>query len=90
MSIGELLGKYYTFIFVMVILLYTILINRRMYSKVKGKFMTIIVLVVLETVLAAIEDWFKAQPYRSIWRSVLSTACYIIRPTIMYVLLNPG
>ena len=87
MLIGELLGKYYTFIFVMVILLYTILINRRMYSKVKGKFMMIIILVVLETVLAAIEDWFEVQPYRSIWRSVLSTACYIIRPTIMYVLL---
>ena len=74
MLIGELLGKYYTFIFVMVILLYTILINRRMYSKVKGKFMMIIILVVLETVLAAIEDWFEVQPYRSIWRSVLSTA----------------
>ena len=57
------------------------------YSKVRGKFLTLIVLVVVEAVFSALEVWFGRQEYRSIWRSVFSTFCYILRPTIMYFLL---
>ena len=87
MSFGELLEKYYSFVFILVILIYTIIINRKMFSKIKNNFINIIVLVILETVLASVEIRFANDSYRSIWRSILSTVCYIIRPAIMYMLL---
>ena len=87
MVFGELLCKYYTFIFIMVILLYTILSSRMMYSKVRGKFIIIIILAILEAIASGIEAWFYEQPYRSTWRVVLSTICYILRPAIMYTML---
>ena len=87
MSFGEIFGKYYTFIFILVILGYTIGINKKSYNKVRGRFLILIVLVVLETILSGVEVWFANQAYRSIWRSVLSTLCYILRPAIMYTLL---
>lgn len=87
MSFGEFLSKYYTYIFILVILVYNVLLNRIMLSKVRGKFITLIVLAVLETMLSGFETWYGKQVERSIWRSILSTACYILRPTIMYVML---
>lgn len=87
MSFGEFFGKYYTYIFILVILLYSVFLNRTMFRKIRGKFMTLIVLAVLETILSGLETWFGKQVERSIWRSILSTACYILRPSIMYVLL---
>ena len=87
MSFGEILCKYYTYIFIMVVLIYTIVINKTLYSKVRNRFILIIIIAVLETILSAIEVWFGDQPYRSIWRSILSTLCYILRPAIMYTLL---
>nr|MCR4625779.1 bifunctional diguanylate cyclase/phosphodiesterase [Lachnospiraceae bacterium] len=71
----------------LVILLYSVFLNRTMFRKIRGKFMTLIVLAVLETILSRLETWFGKQVERSIWRSILSTACYILRPLIMYVLL---
>ena len=87
MSFGEFFGKYYTYIFILVILLYNVFLNRTMFKKIRGKFITLIVLAVLETILSGIETQLGLKPERTIWRSVLSTACYILRPTIMYVLL---
>lgn len=87
MSFGEFFAKYYTYIFILVILLYNVFLNRIMFSKIRGKFITLIVLAVLETIFSGLETWFGLQPERSIWRSILSTACYILRPAIMYVLL---
>ena len=87
MTFGELLSRYYTFIFILVLLLYTIFINRKMYSRVKGRFLTIITFVVLETVFSALERYFAAQAQASIWRTVLSTGCYILRPAIIYQML---
>ena len=87
MTFGELLSRYYTFIFILVLLLYTIFINRKMYSRVKGRFLTIITFVVLETVFSALEIYFAAQAQASIWRMVLSTVCYILRPAIIYQML---
>ena len=40
MLFGELLSRYYTLVFIMVILLYTIFFNKMMYSKVGGRFET--------------------------------------------------
>ena len=87
MSFGELLCQYYSFIFIMIILLYTIIFNRTMYSKVRNRFILLIFLVVLEAAFSSLETWFGRQTYRSIWRSVFSTLCYILRPAIMYTLL---
>ncbi len=87
MTFGELLGRYYTFIFVLVILLYTIYFNRKMYSRVKGHFLALLVCVVLETVFSAVEEYFAALPEPSIWRMLLSTVCYILRPAIIYQML---
>ena len=49
MLFGEVLSRYYTLVFIMVILLYTLFFNKMMYSKVGGRFLMIICLVVLET-----------------------------------------
>ena len=87
MSFGELLSRYYSFIFIMVILLYTVLFNKKMYDKVRGKFLTLLSLAVLEVLFSAIESYYSIQPYRSIWRTILSSICYLLRPTITYVLL---
>ncbi len=87
MSFGEFLSKYYTYIFILVILGYTIVLNRMMYSKVKSKFVILMVFVVITSILSAVEGRISEQPERTIWRSILSTACYILRPTIMYILL---
>ena len=87
MLFGELLGRYYTLVFIMVILLYTIFFNKMMYSKVGGRFLTVICLVVLNTIMSALENHYAGLSYSSIWRNVFSTACYILRPMIMYMLL---
>ncbi|MCR4642442.1 MAG: EAL domain-containing protein [Lachnospiraceae bacterium] len=87
MIFGELLSRYYTFIFIMVILLYTVISNKTLYEKVKSRFLTIILLVVAETVFSGTESWYASQPERSIWREVFSVLCYVLRPAIMYCLL---
>ena len=87
MTFGTFMDSYFTFIFVMVILFYTILFNRGLYDKVKGRFITIIALVILETIASAVEVYYSELPEYSIWRTLMSTVCYILRPTIMYVLL---
>lgn len=87
MLYAELIDRYFTFVFIMVILLYTIITNRNIYNKVRGGFLTLIGLVILETVMAAGESYYAELPSRSIWRSILSTCCYILRPAIMYCLL---
>lgn len=71
----------------MIILFYTIMSSKLMYSKVRGSFLSIIVLVIIEAITSGIEVWFSEQPYRSVWRVVLSTVCYILRPALMYLLL---
>ncbi len=71
----------------MVILLYTILSSRRMYHKVRGGFLAIMTIVVVETIAAGVETWFSEQPYRSEWRVILSVICYILRPAIIYTML---
>ena len=55
MSFGELLCQYYSFIFIMIILLYTIIFNRTMYSKVRNRFILLIFLVVLEADYLGVE-----------------------------------
>ncbi len=87
MTFGIFLDTYFIFIFIMVILLYTIIFNRGLYEKVKGRFITLISLVVLETIASAVEAYFGRQPDYSIWRKIFSVVCYILRPTIMYTLL---
>ncbi|MCR4896231.1 MAG: bifunctional diguanylate cyclase/phosphodiesterase [Lachnospiraceae bacterium] len=87
MTFGEILSKYYTFIFIMVVLLYTIAFNKRMYQKVRVHFWVLIALVILEAICSGAETYCAAQPYRTIWRSVFSSLCYILRPSIMYALL---
>jgi len=87
MSFSEWFSRYYTYIFILVILIYTVASNRKMYSKVRGKFITLLVLVFVETFCAEAELQFSALPYRTIARMLFSTACYILRPLIMYVLL---
>ena len=88
MSLLEFLGSYYTLVFILVILLFTILTNKAMYYKVKDKFLVIVIFVVAEAVFAAIEIRLSEQPVRSIWRNIASTICYILRPAIMYVMLR--
>ncbi len=87
MVFGEFLNRYFTFIFIMVILLYTIVFNRTAYSKVKNRLLVLIVLVIAETVFSAAEGYYALLPDRSIWRSIFSTLCYILKPAIMYWLL---
>ncbi len=87
MTFGIFLDTYFIFIFIMVILLYTIIFNRGLYEKVKGRFITLISLVVIETIASAVEVYFGRQPDYSIWRKIFSVVCYILRPTIMYTLL---
>ncbi|MCR5093826.1 MAG: bifunctional diguanylate cyclase/phosphodiesterase [Lachnospiraceae bacterium] len=87
MTFLELLGRYYVLIFSIVILLYTIIYNRTMYRNVRKLFLTLLLLVAAEAVFSAIEAWYSAQEFRSIWRSISSTFCYILRPAIMYTLL---
>ncbi len=71
----------------MVILLYTITVNRAMYKKVKGHFFLILILVFMEMIGSEAEIHCRYLPYRTVWRDVFSTLCYILRPSIMYVLL---
>ncbi len=87
MSFGELFSRYYTYIFIIVILIYTVVSNRMMYNKVKGKFYALLLLVLIETVCSELELQLRSLPYRTISRMIYSTACYMLRPAIMYVLL---
>lgn len=87
MSFGEWFSRYYTYIFIIVILTYTVVSNRMMYSKVRGKFLTLLFLVLLETLFSGLELPLRDLTYRTIGRQLFSTACYILRPTIMYALL---
>ena len=87
MSFGEWFSRYYTYIFIIVILIYTVISNRMMYRKVRGKFYALLLLVLIETVCSEFELQFRSLPYRTIGRMLFSTACYILRPAIMYVLL---
>ena len=87
MLFGEWLSRYYSFIFIMVILLYTIIFNRKMYSKLKGGFLSLICIVVIAAICSGLEVSFAGLPYRTVWRKILSTVCYILRPAIMYCML---
>ena len=87
MSFGEWLSKYYTFIFIMVILICIVFFNRRMYSKLRGVFIALIILVVVEAICSNIEIRLAGLSYRTIWRNLLSTVCYILRPLMMYIFL---
>lgn len=87
MYFGEILSKYYTFSFIMVALLCTILTNRMMYHKVRDRFLWLIGLVLAETIFSGIEIELSLRAQASIWRSILSVFCYILRPAIMYILL---
>ena len=87
MSFGELLSKYYTFIFIIVILICIIAFNRRMYSKTKGVFIALIILVLVESICSNVEVFLSGLAYRTVWRKVLSTVCYILRPAMMYIFL---
>ena len=49
MYFGELFSRYYTYLFIIVILVYTVVFNRMMYRKVGGKFLTLLFLVLLQT-----------------------------------------
>ncbi len=87
MSFGEFFSRYYTYIFIIVILIYTVLSNRMMYSKVRGKFLALLILVLIETLCSELELQLRLLPYRNMGRMIFSAACYILRPAIMYVLL---
>ncbi len=87
MSLAELLNRYYTFSFIIVILLYTILYNRAMYHKLRSRFLLLLILVLLEVVFSTVELRYATLPERNLMRSVASTFCYILRPAIMYALL---
>ena len=87
MTFGEFLNSYFTFIFVLVIIFYAIETNRRMYKKVRGRFHITILVVIIEAACSALEVYYGDQPDYSIWRTVFSTVCYILRPMIMYMLL---
>ena len=47
MIFKELFSRYYTYVFIIVILIYTIYFNRAMYRKVRGKFLALLALVLL-------------------------------------------
>lgn len=87
MSFGEFFSRYYTYIFIIVILIYTVLSNRMMYSKVRGKFLALLILVLIETLCSELELQLRLLPYRNMGRMIFSAVCYILRPAIMYVLL---
>ena len=87
MSFGEWLSKYYTFIFIMVILICIVFFNRKMYSKLRGVFITLIILVVVEAICSNIEIRLAGLSYGTMWRKLLSTICYILRPMMMYIFL---
>ena len=87
MIFKELFSRYYTYVFIIVILIYTIYFNRTMYRKVRGKFIALLALVLLGTICSEIELRLAALPHGTMGRMLVSTACYIIRPSIMYVLL---
>ena len=87
MSFGEWLSKYYTFIFIMVILICIVFFNRKMYSKLRGVFIALIILVVVEAICSNIEIRLAGLSYGTMWRKLLSTVCYILRPMMMYIFL---
>ncbi|MBR3507966.1 MAG: hypothetical protein IKO03_04220 [Lachnospiraceae bacterium] len=87
MLFGEVLSRYYTLVFIMVILLYTLFFNKMMYSKVGGRFLMIICLVILETIFSAAEVHYAGLSYENSGRYLASMVCYILRPMIMYLLL---
>ncbi|MCR4616997.1 MAG: EAL domain-containing protein [Lachnospiraceae bacterium] len=87
MTFVQWLSKNYDFIFILVIIGYTIISNSKMYSSVRKKFIALAVLTLLEAFISQLEDYFSTFEYRNVMRYLLSTAGYIIRPTIIYVIL---
>ena len=73
MSLAELLNRYYTFSFIIVILLYTILYNRAMYHKLRSRFLLLLSLVLLEVVFATVELRYAALPERNLMRSIFAS-----------------
>lgn len=55
MYFGELFSRYYTYLFIIVILVYTVFFNRMMYRKVRGRFLTLLFLVLLQTLCSELE-----------------------------------
>lgn len=87
MYFGELFSRYYTYLFIIVILVYTVFFNRMMYRKVRGKFLTLLFLVLMQTLCSELEIQSGTLPHATVGRMIFSTACYILRPSIMYALL---
>jgi len=88
MYFGELFSRYYTYLFIIVILVYTVFFNRMMYRKVRGRFLTLLFLVLLQTLCSELEIQSSTLPHATFGRMIFSTACYILRPSIMYTLLT--
>ncbi|MBR6909224.1 MAG: hypothetical protein IKN35_02915, partial [Lachnospiraceae bacterium] len=74
LSLGEWINNNFDLIFVMVILGYTILSNRKMYRTTRSKFFVLIILVVTEAVFSQIEKYYASLPERTVMRYMLSTA----------------
>ena len=87
LTFGEWINNNFELIFVMVILGYTILSNRKMYYTTRSKFFALIILVVTEAVFSQIEEYYASLPERTVMRYMLSTACYILRPSMIYVIV---
>ncbi|MBP5555163.1 MAG: EAL domain-containing protein [Lachnospiraceae bacterium] len=58
-----------------------------MYRKVRGKFLTLLFLVLMQTLCSELEIQSGTLPHATVGRMIFSTACYILRPSIMYALL---
>ena len=84
---ANMANSYFAFVFIMVVMGYTIITNKNMYKSVRGQFVLLILLVVSGAVISAFEDYTRTLTYRNVARLLLSTAGYILRPTIMYVIL---
>ncbi|MBR1862257.1 MAG: EAL domain-containing protein [Lachnospiraceae bacterium] len=84
---GSLLNEYFTYFFVISIIIFIVFTNRNMYHKIRYKFIALIVIEVVETIAARAEVYYYGLDHPTLMRVLLSTLCYILRPSIVYIMV---
>ncbi len=87
MDIGILLSKNYAFLFTMVLLAFTILSNSRMERPVRKRFIQFMCLCIVQAVIEQAELYYGALDYGNVQRLLLSTAGYILRTALLYLII---
>lgn len=87
MDIGVFLSKNYAFLFTMVLLAFTVLSNKKMERNIRKRFIQFMCLCIVQAVIEQAEIHFGELDYGNLQRLLLSTAGYILRTALLYIII---